>query len=425
MNRRSRQMVLSSTPLPRISSLGWRELPCQCEVLSPMKGCEVCMPTQRAPAYVVALLSIWSLSCDCNDGSCRGTGSIAGAPGLGGNPSMAHGGEIGGIATGGAAADAPHASTLVTITGSGGSTTAVGPSLITLGGVPSTVSLGLGGAVTSPAGGSVQTLGGSSSTVPIAIGGSTTMTVGSGSGGATSTSTISLPNAGADSTGTCLLGKTDLMLLAAASPTGRGISGDFTGGDDPCGFRGGFYAYSDQGVDGESGTADDSLTWPVLSGINERNNPCANGKCCIQGVTHLFPKLPDGTDDTMCCWGAGLTLDLASKLVNWGGTASATPSPYNGPARGFRIALEGDLSAGQQIHIAYTQSETDQYPPFVQFTSLGTKEVLFQDVSCASWATDCTETGFGGAHPYHLQVQVDGGDAEGSFRVCVTSLIPL
>lgn len=381
------------------------------------------MRTQRVAVYVVSVLSVWSLSCDCNDSSCRGTGTIAGATGFGANQSTARGGATGGSATGraatGSSSGTTSPSTVVATTPASGGSTAIGPSLFTFGGVPGATSLGLGGAVTSPAGGSIQTLGGSSGTVAVAMGGNTKMTAGSGSSGATSTSTLSLPSAGAGSTAACILGETDLMLLAAASPSGSEIGGDFTGGDDPCGFRGAFYAYSDPGVDREPGTADDSLTLPTWF-VDARDNPCANGKCCIQGVTHLFPNFSDAADDATCCWGAGLGLSLAAA-----DRTNRERSAYVGPARGFRIVLEGELSAGQQIRILYTQSAMDQYSPFVDFTSFGTKEVLFQNVSCAPWAPDCTETGFGGAHPYHLQIQVQGGYAEGSFRVCLTSLVPI
>lgn len=378
------------------------------------------MRTQRVTASVVTVLSVWSLSCDCNDSSCRGSGSIAGATGFGANQSTARGGATGGAATGGAASGTTPPSTIVAAVPTSGGSTAIGPSLITFGGVPSATSLGLGGAVTSPVGGSIQTLGGSSGTVAVAMGGNATMTAGSGSGGRTSTSTLSLTSAGAGSTAACILGETDLMLQAAASPMGRWIGGALTHSDDPCGFQGAFYAYGDSGVDGEPGTADDSLTLPGYFG-GSWDNPCANGKCCIQGVTHLFPKLPDGTDDATCCWGAGLRLALA----DGDGTYARIQSAYAGPARGFRIVLEGDLSAGQQVRIFYTQSAEDRYSPFVEFTSLGTKEVSFQNVSCPSWSPDCTETGFGGAHPYHLQIQVAGGNAVGSFRVCLTSLVPI
>jgi hypothetical protein len=108
-----------------------------------------------------------------------------------------------------------------------------------------------------------------------------------------------------------------------------------------------------------------------------------------------------------------------------GGSSRETRSAYVGPARGFRIVLEGELNAGQQVRIMYTQSEVDENAPSVPFTSLGTKEVLFQNAVCPYWATDCTETGFGGAHPYHLQIQVQGGYTQGSFRVCITSLVPI
>lgn len=220
----------------------------------------------------------------------------------------------------------------------------------------------------------------------------------------------------------CILGETDIMPIAAATDTGNWIGGiDDQTADDPCGIQGAFYAYSDTGADGENGGSDDSLQDPPFLSGTEYDNPCKDGKCCIKGKTVLWPKAESGgTVNYDLNWGAGLGFTLRD-----GGESNPGKSAYSGSAKGFRITLEGDLAGGQTIRIGYTQSETDESAPFSPYTSLGEKDVLFEDVSCPSWATDCTETGYGGPNPYDLQIQVAGGDDEGDFEVCVTNLVPI
>lgn len=184
----------------------------------------------------------------------------------------------------------------------------------------------------------------------------------------------------------------------------------------PCSIEGTFYAFGDTGLDGTLGTTDDSLQWPAWNGTTH-DSPCGIGICCFSGTTRLWPSISEGMYDYN--WGAGIRFGLSQ-------TTGSNPNryPYRGAAKGFRMLLEGRLDGGQTIRIGYTQ-EPNGKPldaPFVPFTSLGEKEILFEDVSCPSWSTDCTETGYGGPNPYELLIMVAGGDDAGPFEVCLTSL---
>jgi hypothetical protein len=224
----------------------------------------------------------------------------------------------------------------------------------------------------------------------------------------------------------CELGTTDILKVAAASDSGNWIGGiDDQDNDNPCGVQGAFYAYSDPGTDGKNNGEDDSLREPGFLKDTQYDNPCAGGKCCISGETVLWPKAESGGEiNYKLNWGAGLGLTL-----NDGGESNPGKKAYSGSAKGFKFKLEGELAGGQTIRIMYTQSETDENAPFSPLaaaSALGTeKTVLFEDVSCPNWATDCTESGYGGPNPYDLQIQVVGGEKAGKFNVCLTSLIPV
>lgn len=246
---------------------------------------------------------------------------------------------------------------------------------------------------------------------------------GSANGGSTSA-------AGAQSVGgsavkvSCTLGKTDLMQIASSSPDGNWIGGEVTRNDDPCGFQGKLYAISDPGPDAIPGGDDASLEFPAwVQGTTDYGNPCSGGKCCIRGKTSLWPKLPDGSTVFEYSWGAALVLSLSAidPLDN------GAVLPYVGPAKGFRMVLEGDLAGGQTLRVAFNQRRSNdrEQLAYTPFTSLGEKDVMFENVSCPSWATDCTDTGYGGPHPYALWLMVVGGDDAGYFDVCVTSIVPI
>ncbi|MGE5782965.1 MAG: hypothetical protein ACM3ZE_00175 [Myxococcales bacterium] len=218
---------------------------------------------------------------------------------------------------------------------------------------------------------------------------------------------------GGESTAECTPGTTNLLTDAAKSKEFNWVGGDNTiDTDDPCGFQGAFYAYSDAGADEVQGNADDSLQSPAFVTGTEYASPCVEGKCCISGKTNLWPA-----EKVYTTWGAGLGFSLSDAGEGAGKRA------YAGSARGFKIMLDGKI-AKQAIRIGLTQSADDKSAPFVTTTSLGEKTVMFSDPTCPSWATDCIDPTDA---PYDLQIQVAGGDtgADGDFEVCVTSLIPI
>lgn len=215
---------------------------------------------------------------------------------------------------------------------------------------------------------------------------------------------------------TCELGTTNLLDDAAKSESFNWVGGDnTTDADDPCGFQGAFYAYSDKGADETAGNADDSLQSPKFVSGTEYESPCVEGKCCISGTTSLWPA-----KDVYTTWGAGLGFSLSDAGEGAGKRA------YSGSAKGFRISFNATMKK-QMLRIGLTQSATDESAPFVSIPGFsGDKdvEVMFADPTCPTWATACidpTDT------PYDLQIQVAGGDAgsDGAFEVCVTKLVPI
>jgi hypothetical protein len=212
------------------------------------------------------------------------------------------------------------------------------------------------------------------------------------------------------------------LIAKASGPEGNWIGGDpGLNTDNPCGVQGAIYAYSDLGLDNVAGTPDDSLQSPAVvaepAASNNRQSPCANGKCCISGKTSLWPIDSTGAlDYTANVWGAGIGISLNSD-----GLTDYTKSAYNGPARGFVIHTSGTLN-GQVIRIVYTQSSDDELAPFVETTRVGAHAVLFTDVACPVWGLDCVAPT---AHPYDLQLQVVGGDVTGDFAICVDSITPI
>lgn len=212
----------------------------------------------------------------------------------------------------------------------------------------------------------------------------------------------------------CVIGQTDLLDYLQFNPSDHWISAKA-----PCSIEGSFSAFSDTGTDATLGTADDSLQWPRWNGTTY-DNPCGLGICCFSGTTRLWPRGPEPRYDLD--WGAGIRLGLSQ-------TRGSNPNLYRyaGKGKGFRIRLLGTLEGGQTVRIGYTQvPKADPLnSPFVPYTSLGEKEVIFEDASCPSWLTDCTDTGYGGPDPYELFVMVAGGDDAGFFEVCIADLIPI
>lgn len=181
-----------------------------------------------------------------------------------------------------------------------------------------------------------------------------------------------------------------------------------------CGVQGAIYGYGD----------DTSCEIPA-DGICTREEDGGPVKCCISGETVV--------DDTYKAWGCAIGLDLNAAA---GGGDKAG---YKGAAKGFEIGITVDtIAAGQEVRVAYEQSEADAISPFVGGKSQAstvkvsggkaTVKVLFTDVSCppSDWGK-CTAPG---KAPLALQIQLSGTGTEktkvGAFKdFCVTSIKPL
>ncbi|MBN2194523.1 MAG: LDL receptor domain-containing protein [Polyangiaceae bacterium] len=167
-------------------------------------------------------------------------------------------------------------------------------------------------------------------------------------------------------------------------------------GDNPVGFQGAWYTYGD------------NITCSVTEG-----NPCTADGCCLDWVTTVDPDYDS--------WGCGVGLELNST-----DSEASTKLAYSGAARGFSITITG--TSGQSgIRIAFTQAlaTENMVSPFLEVDGVGTYSFLFTDAVCPDWGDEfgCTAPATPSTS-YDLQVQIPGGDEEGSGTICVTSLVP-
>jgi hypothetical protein len=231
-----------------------------------------------------------------------------------------------------------------------------------------------------------------------------------GTGGAVTTSYAAGGFGPSNTTPVTCSSSTNLVAVAASSRNGNQVDGI-------CGVGGGFYAYSDSGLDGIYGTADDSVQVPGID-INAayadaRLGPCSGGRCCISGRTNLWPRIAGTPDYQAAVWGGGIGLRLNA-------ASDGSASPYAGPARGFVVTVTGTLN-GQEFRIAYPQVPGDSGAPYSS-GHLGVNSVAFVSVTCPSWASNCLGVS---NQPYDLQVQLVGGDVSGPYEVCITSITPM
>ncbi len=277
---------------------------------------------------------------------------------------------------------------------------------------------GLSGvAGTSNAGGANATSGGT-----FTSGGVSATTGGSHSTGGTSASAgnsaIGWPFSGACTP------TANLIQAALTSTYGDwiGEDGDSTL-DNPCGVQGSVYAYSDRGIDGVVGDADDSVQSPGLdtaAGGETRLSPCSASRnaCCITGITSKWPGSGGTTDYTASVWGGGLGVSLNDP------GAGETKRAYEGSIKGLNVTISGTLN-GQALRVGYTQSASDACPPFVEIRSVGTYALPFVgSVTCPTWS--CSTACIAATQkPYDLQLYVVGGDVAGAFDVCITAITPI
>ena len=209
------------------------------------------------------------------------------------------------------------------------------------------------------------------------------------------------------------------LLGGNLGPNGNWIGGEASSSiDNPCGVQGLIYTFGDTGPDNVAGTADD--TCPFL---DPAVSPCKNGRCCVSGVTKMWPVLNGSfgqLDFYAPIWGCGIGISL-----NDPGLGSGT-SPYNGPAKKFKLTLSGSTS-GQDVRVGYTQVATVSKTPFEKSYGLEDVTVGFKDIECPDWSPPYNYAGCiaPGLHPHALQVWIAGGDAAGPFELCVEGLYPV
>ena len=175
------------------------------------------------------------------------------------------------------------------------------------------------------------------------------------------------------------------------------VGGDpATASDNPAGVQGAWYLYGDQ------------ITCVVPEG-----NPCTADGCCLEWTTIV--------DSTYESWGCAIGLELNST----GGDAPVK-NAYPGGASGFAIRIEG-TSAPNPIRVGFHQAAdtVGLASPFTELEGPGVYNVSFSDATCPSWAIDHGCTPAVASSSYDLFVEVPGGDAAGTGRLCITSLTAL
>jgi hypothetical protein len=184
-------------------------------------------------------------------------------------------------------------------------------------------------------------------------------------------------------------------LLDATAKTDGWIGGDPKSADDnPSGVQGAIYQYGDGDEGGPCKVA--------------KGNPCTADGCCLDYITEV--------DATFAKWGCGIGIALNAD-------EAGTKSPYAGPATGFNVTYSN--SGTGAVRIGYTQAAdtAGKVSPFVDGAT-GANAVPFTGVTCPSWDTTgkCTAPG---SAPYDLQVQIVGGEAAGTGKLCITSVTAL
>lgn len=134
-------------------------------------------------------------------------------------------------------------------------------------------------------------------------------------------------------------------------------------------------------------------------------------------------------DDTYESWGGGIGLSLNDP--GEGGAKGSYDATANGVV-GFRITLEGD-SLGQSIRVGFNgfAEESELPSPFVEVGELEpgspvTAEVMIADALVPeSWELENSGEGADPTTIYDLQVQFPGGEVEGEYSFCITSIEPI
>jgi hypothetical protein len=181
--------------------------------------------------------------------------------------------------------------------------------------------------------------------------------------------------------------------------------------DNPAGIQGAFYMYGDDGA---------SCT--LVEG-----NPCTADGCCIQGHTII--------DSTFAAWGCGIGLSL-----NDSGGMPSVKSPFAGsPNVTFNFTLSGN-TGNNPIRVGFTQfADTaglvSPYKEVAAFTDGTSGNVSFATATYPTWCTGnpgclappdrapaAPSSPAKAEFAHDIQFQIPGGDRDGDFNFCITSL---
>ena len=181
--------------------------------------------------------------------------------------------------------------------------------------------------------------------------------------------------------------------------------------DNPAGIQGALYIYGDDG-----------LSCTLVEG-----NPCTADGCCLRGTTVI--------DSTFAAWGCGIGLSL-----NDSGGMPSVKSAYTGSATTkFTYTITG-TTGGNELRAGFTQfADTtglvSPYKAIPQFTAGTSGDVTFATATYPTWCStspDClappnrTPATPGApadpANAFDIQFQIAGGERDGAFDFCITSL---
>jgi hypothetical protein len=204
--------------------------------------------------------------------------------------------------------------------------------------------------------------------------------------------------------------KTDFVEIAAKTATKNRVEPESNG----CKIAGAFYAFGDT-----TGTLKQPL--PLANSTTDYASPCTDEGCCIAGTTSLWTLMsPDGLAPTYAEWGAGLRFTLND--LGAGGATSA----YAGPVKGFTFKTAGVINLQTvDVKVYHTSGFTTEMPPLVEMPELGTWTVKFTDATCENYPYREPYCNISTPDIYEIDVQVEGGEFAGDFKLCITSLTPI
>jgi hypothetical protein len=363
----------------------------------------------------LAILVVGGAIASCSAPGSNGSGTFTATGGngaaVGGGPAGDTGGSTGdtggGMGVGGTVV--PGAGGTV-VPGSGGTVVPGSGGAVTPGS-GGAVTPGSGGAVTPGSGGAVTP--GSGGAVTPGAGGAVTP----GSGGAVTPGSGGADVGAGGTTGTggeaTAMGGQGGDPIDCSTLSGSGLpinqSGWLDASCNSIGMQGAWFCFTDEI---ETSTCiDGTPPWEEGSGM------------CLSGTSVVDPDYAS--------WGGGIGLSL-----NETGGEDSVKTTYNATANGvvgYRLTLEGD-SLGQSMRIGYSTHfpAGDNLTPFIEVGELTpgsplTVEVVISDTVVPE-AWDSIPNAGEYADPsavYDLQIQFPGGDVDGQYSFCITSIEPI